>query len=80
VSAEPIEKSAVEQRLTDIWKNLLNVDAGNDDSFFDLGGSSLTALTMIVEVQAAFAVEVDVAAFFETPTIATLARPIRAGE
>jgi acyl carrier protein len=79
VSAEPIEKSAVEQRLTDIWKSLLNVEARSDDSFFDLGGSSLTALTMIVDVQAAFGVEVDVQAFFETPTIATLARTIGEG-
>lgn len=76
MSAEPIEKSTVEQRLTDIWKSLLDVDARRDQSFFDLGGSSLTALTMIVDVQAAFGVEIDVTAFFETPTIATLARTI----
>jgi acyl carrier protein len=79
VSAEPIETSTVEQRLTDIWKNLLGVAARPDDSFFDLGGSSLTALTMIVEVQAAFGTEIDVKAFFETPTIATLARTIGEG-
>jgi acyl carrier protein len=79
VSAEPVEKSSVEQRLTDIWKSLLGVDARPDESFFDLGGSSLTALTMIVDVQAAFGVEVDVTAFFQTPTIATLARTIGEG-
>lgn len=76
MSAEPIEKSTVEQRLADIWKSLLDVDARSDQSFFDLGGSSLTALTMIVDVQAAFGVEIDVTAFFEAPTIATLARTI----
>lgn len=75
VSAEPIE-TAVERRLTDIWKSLLNVAARPDDSFFELGGSSLTALTMIVEVQAAFGAEIDVPAFFATPTIATLARTL----
>ena len=78
MSAEPIEKSAVEQRLTDIWKSLLDAEPRRDDSFFDLGGSSLTALTMIVEVQSAFGVEVDVRAFFESPTIATLAAEIGA--
>jgi acyl carrier protein len=79
VSAEPIEKSAVERRLTDIWKTLLDVEPRPGESFFDLGGSSLTALTMIVDGQAAFGIEIDVTAFFETPTIATLARTIGEG-
>ena len=34
---------------------------------------------MIVDVQAAFGIEIDVTAFFETPTIATLARTIGEG-
>jgi amino acid adenylation domain-containing protein len=44
-------ETATEQSLAALWTSVLGVDAvALDDNFFDLGGSSLLALRLIVEV------------------------------
>ena len=44
-----------------------------DDSFFDLGGDSLSAMRVIAEINAAVGGELSVRAVFEAPTVAQLA-------
>ncbi|MGV7699657.1 phosphopantetheine-binding protein, partial [Mycobacterium kansasii] len=46
---------------------------GVDDSFFDLGGDSLSAMRLIAAVNAALDAGVSVRALFEVPTVAQLA-------
>lgn len=47
--------SDVEEKMADIWKRILKVDQiGKSDDFFALGGSSLTAVRLIVEVEKEF--------------------------
>ncbi|WP_142280023.1 non-ribosomal peptide synthetase, partial [Mycobacterium avium] len=69
--------SAVEQTLADIYAHVLHVRpprlVGIDDSFFDLGGDSLSAMRLVAEVNSRLDVHLGVRALFEAPTIRRLA-------
>ncbi|GAB1816335.1 hypothetical protein MUNTM_53780 [Mycobacterium sp. MUNTM1] len=66
--------TAVEQTMADIYAHMLGVDrVGIDDSFFDLGGDSLSAMRLVAEVNANLDVHLGVRALFEAPTIRRLA-------
>ena len=70
------EHQVVSQYLTDLWKKILGKEVNSTDNFFDLGGNSLTAIEMIMEVQSAYNVELDLETFFEKPYIANLANTV----
>ncbi|MEB4212376.1 non-ribosomal peptide synthetase, partial [Mycobacterium sp. 94-17] len=64
----------VEEILAGIYAHVLGVErVGVDDSFFDLGGDSISAMRVIAAVNSALDLGVAVAALFEAPTIAQLA-------
>jgi acyl-coenzyme A synthetase/AMP-(fatty) acid ligase/acyl carrier protein len=67
-----------ERRVADeIFGRLLGTSRFDPhDNFFALGGSSLQATQILSRVRTAFGVEVPVATFFETPTVAALAAAI----
>ncbi|MDM4142335.1 non-ribosomal peptide synthetase, partial [Mycobacterium sp. FLAC0960] len=66
--------TAVEQTMADIYAHVLGVDrVGIDDSFFDLGGDSLSAMRLVAEINAGLDVHLGVRALFEAPTIRRLA-------
>ncbi|KQH77025.1 hypothetical protein AO501_11190 [Mycobacterium gordonae] len=84
------QEPSVEEVLTDIYAHVLGVErVGVDESFFDLGGDSLSAMRVIVAVNAALNADLRVGTLFEAPTIAQLAsriagdsgrlKPLRAG-
>ena len=55
--------------LVDIYATLLNLErVGADDSFFDVGGSSLQAMQLVTRLRNDLAVDVDVPAIFLAPT------------
>jgi amino acid adenylation domain-containing protein len=59
-----------ERRLAGLWSEILGVDAvGVDDSFFELGGSSLSLLRFNVQLEHRFDVRVPVVTFFQRPTV-----------
>ncbi len=68
---------AVAQTLAGIFTQVLDVESvGADESFFDLGGDSLSAMRAIVAVNAALDADLKVGALFNAPTIAQLASRI----
>ncbi|HLP57835.1 MAG TPA: amino acid adenylation domain-containing protein, partial [Candidatus Deferrimicrobium sp.] len=77
-----------EKKLAELWVEILSKNAshssqlqksiGPDDNFFDLGGHSLKANTLISKVHKTFDVKVSLASFFGNPTIRGLAVSIEA--
>lgn len=70
----------VEQTLAKIWEELLGVyDAGPDESFFELGGTSLAAARMFALITERLGRRLPLSTLVSAPTIATLAAIIRDG-
>lgn len=64
-------RSAVEEQLVEIWRELLGVErVGVHDNFFDLGGHSLLATRLVSRVLTVFGVELQLSRVFQTPTVA----------
>ncbi len=79
-SAFVAPRDPVERKLAEFWSELLGVARiGVDDSFFDLGGHSLTAVRLFRMIKKEFAVDLPISALFEAPTIATCAALIGTG-
>ena len=53
---------------------------GIDDSFFDLGGDSLSAMRLIAAINTGLDADLSVHALFDAPTVAQLAARIGADE
>ncbi|UBV16080.1 phosphopantetheine-binding protein, partial [Mycolicibacterium fortuitum] len=63
--------SAVEEVLAGIYAQVLGLDrVGVDDSFFDLGGDSLSATRLINTINSDLDSDLAVRAVFEAPTVA----------
>ncbi|MGV0816255.1 condensation domain-containing protein, partial [Mycolicibacterium boenickei] len=72
--------TATEEILAGIYAQVLGLPrVGVDDSFFDLGGDSLSAMRLLAAVNSSFDAEVGVRTLFDAPTIAQLAPHIKAG-
>ncbi len=70
-------RSAVERRLAGFYAEVLGLQAvGVEDDFFELGGHSLHATQVISRVRDCFNVELPLSQFFETGTLADLARRV----
>jgi acyl carrier protein len=67
-------RNEIEERLVQVWQNVLDVrPIGIDDNFFDLGGHSLAASRVISRVIQTFQMELPVKALFDAPTVAEMA-------
>ncbi len=68
-------QTALESDLAGLWADILGVAAvGLQDNFFDLGGDSIAAVRLTTRLQQLLDDGVMLAAVFEAPTIAALAR------
>jgi enterobactin synthetase component F len=75
LDAEPV--TPVQKQLAALWMRILKVErVGLHDSFFELGGDSLSAAQMAAEFPAWFGTELPIGALFEAPTIAALAATV----
>ena len=67
-------RTPVEEELTAIWTEILDIDcAGIHDNFFELGGHSLLAIQLVSRISEKFQVNLPMARLFEVATIAELA-------
>ncbi len=67
-------ENEVEEKLVDIWSDLLDIDnIGIIDNFFDLGGHSLKATQLELKIYKEMDVEIPLRLIFEKSTIKELA-------
>jgi acyl carrier protein len=65
----------VQEFLARVWQEELGVErVGSRDSFFELGGTSLVAMQMILRLCREFDIDLPLASVFQHPTLAALAR------
>jgi acyl carrier protein len=70
--------SELEGSIAEVWQRVLHVEnLGIDDNFFDLGGTSLTGLQAVRELNRRLGVELSPMAIFEAPTVRILARSLQ---
>ncbi|QWF71690.1 amino acid adenylation domain-containing protein [Methylomonas paludis] len=67
-------RNEIETTLVSIWKHVLGVDKiGIRDNFFDMGGYSLLAVSLLQEIKQDFGLELELGRIYHSPTIAELA-------
>jgi phthiocerol/phenolphthiocerol synthesis type-I polyketide synthase E len=63
-----------EEKIAAIWQDLFGLDSvGANDSFFDLGGSSLLAIQLVARLRQLWGESVSMDVVFSRPTVAQLA-------
>ncbi|MGD2093155.1 MAG: condensation domain-containing protein, partial [Candidatus Aminicenantes bacterium] len=70
----------MEKQLRVIWSEVLNIETeiiGIEDNFFERGGHSLIAITLIAKINKAFNVQLPLSELFKTPTIKGLSLYIK---
>lgn len=71
--------SSVEQRLKELWSDVLAIDdLGVEDDYFALGGTSLQSVRLFAEIEQRFGVQLRLTAILAAPTVRMLARMIEA--
>jgi acyl carrier protein len=69
--------SPVEEILAGIYAQVLGVErVGVDDSFFDLGGNSLSAMRVIAAINTALDASLAVRTLFDAPTVRSLSQQL----
>ncbi|HSC21728.1 MAG TPA: amino acid adenylation domain-containing protein, partial [Solirubrobacterales bacterium] len=70
-------QTPIEELVAGIFSEVLGVErVGLETGFFDLGGHSLSAMRLVVQVREALGVELPVRAVFESPSVSGLAAAV----
>jgi acyl carrier protein len=80
--AKPAERAAagpgVEESITDIWSATLGTsNIGLDDDFFDLGGTSLALINVVVEMSKRFGLPLETGIVAGGATVSALAQAVK---
>jgi acyl carrier protein len=69
-----LPRTPIETALAEAMAEVLNLDRiGIDDSFFDLGGHSLSAVRLTSRIREILNIDLSLRQLFETPTVRALA-------
>jgi acyl carrier protein len=72
-----LPQGEIEEELARIWTETIKAfPIGRNDCFFELGGDSLLATTILHKIQDAFGVELPLRTIFELQTIKSIAEAI----
>jgi acetoacetyl-CoA synthetase len=67
----------IENSLLQIWKRMLRApEIERDSNFFDLGGDSLLAVNLLLEVERQTGMNIPITAIYDAPTVAEMTRLI----
>jgi thioesterase domain-containing protein/acyl carrier protein len=70
--------NSVEEALAASFAHALGVErVGVDDSFFDLGGDSISAMRLIAAINTSLGADLPVRSLFDAPTVSGLSRRLR---
>ena len=70
--------NAIEEMLANIYAQVLDVErVGVDDSFFDLGGESISAMRVIAAINNSMDAGLAVRTVFDSPTVRSLSQRLR---
>ncbi|MDM5281497.1 amino acid adenylation domain-containing protein [Paenibacillus silvae] len=70
-------RNKTEESLVRIWSNVLGVESiGVFDDFFQSGGDSLKAMTLVTQIYQDMNIDVPITNFFKSPTISSLSESI----
>jgi len=80
-SIKPRTIFEIEERLAQIWREVLDVHGNLDKqaNFFDLGGDSLRSLMLYTSIETQFGQQISAERFFASPTFAHLLRLVAEG-
>lgn len=71
-------RNYIEQRLVNVWTEVLNISTiGINSNFFEIGGNSLTATLMVSKIKNLLGIELIIQDIFKFPTINKLYNHIR---
>lgn len=74
---DSLPTNPVERVLSDLFAEVLGVDrVGIDESFFDIGGDSLTAMRLIAKIDAALDIQLPVTSLFNAPSVRSLGKQL----
>lgn len=74
-------RTTTENEIAQIWASLLTTDASFSiqDSFFEVGGNSLTGVSLINQLNKRFGLHLPLQALFTSSTVEALARQVESG-
>jgi amino acid adenylation domain-containing protein len=71
-------RDSLELRLAKLWERILNIEPiGVQDDFFDCGGNSLLAMSLIPHVEQIFGKALPLSLLYQAPTVEQLANALR---
>lgn len=82
-SRQPFEAPATktEQRLSELWTELLGSESPSvNDHFFEIGGNSLKAASLVSKIHQAFGVELSISDLFAQSSLSAMAKHIDASD